>query len=133
MASLLLTVFFLLNQNAFGVITMGSGDPANNTTPPTGELTDSGWQWIGQLRNGVGTYPYVCTLISSNVILGAKHLNYGVGSTFTHNGVIASVIAIHDHQDPWNDARLFILDHNFPSFAPLCEEDEAGKLFVVIV
>jgi hypothetical protein len=40
---------------AWGVILMETSDPTANTTAPTGEYADSGWQYQGRWGNFLGT------------------------------------------------------------------------------
>src|SRR5439155_11197840 len=55
------------------VIVFGTGDPAHNTTAPTGALIDSGWQYQGAW--GV----YLGTPISSNFFITGAHVGGRVG------------------------------------------------------
>src|SRR5687767_12400622 len=50
-----------------GVVFFSTGDPEFNTTPPTGALTNSGWDMQGYWSLFLGTP------VSSNYFISAKH------------------------------------------------------------
>jgi len=55
---------------------------------PTGEWAGSGWEQTAPLANWLGT------VFGSNAIMTAKHLNRGVGQTFTYAGQTRTVTAV---------------------------------------
>ena len=106
------------------VLLLGTGDPAANTTAPTGELADSGWQYQGRFGDFLGT------AIGRNCFITAKHLG-GAGSVFTFRGVDYPVVERID--DRWSDLTIWRVAGELPAFAPLYpREDEAGQRLVVI-
>lgn len=108
------------------VILFGSGDPAYNTTPPTGSLANSGWQYEGQWLGC-----FLGTAIAPNYFLAAQHIGGAVGDTFTFNGSNYITTACWD--DPGSDLRLWQVSGTFPNYAPLyCSSDEQGRALVVI-
>ncbi|MGA2246064.1 MAG: hypothetical protein ABSH48_13775 [Verrucomicrobiota bacterium] len=107
------------------VILFGSGDPAYNTTPPTGTLANSGWQFEGQWNCFLGT------AIAPNYFLAAQHIGGSVGDIFTLNGSNYITTAYWD--DPGSDLRLWQVSGTFTNYAPLYStSDEQGKSLVVI-
>jgi len=93
------------------VILYGTGDPAANTTAPTGVLADSGWQFEGQFGN------YLGTVISSNCFISAKHIGGNPGDTFLFNNVSYTTTGKSD--DPTSDLRVWRVAGTFPFYAPL--------------
>lgn len=115
----------LLIQPAGAVILLGSGDPAYNTTPPTGTLADSGWQYQGSWGGFLGTP------IAPQYFIAARHVGGSVGQAFSFQGLLYTTTAYWD--DPNSDFRIWKVAETFPAYAPLYSlSDEAGKLFVVI-
>lgn len=115
----------LLTQPASGVILLGSGDPVYNTTPPTGALADSGWQYQGIWGGFLGTP------IAPQYFIAAHHVGGSVGQTFSYQGVAYTTTAYWD--DPNSDFRIWKVDGTFPTYAPLYSlSGTAGKLFVVM-
>jgi hypothetical protein len=107
------------------VILFGSGDPAYNTTPPTGALAGSGWQYEGQWDGFLGT------AIAPHYFLAAQHIGGSVGDTFTFNG--SNYITTAYWNDPGSDLRLWQVSGTLPTYAPLCStSDEQGEPMVVI-
>jgi hypothetical protein len=88
-----------------------TGDPNFNTTPPTGALADSGWQYQGQWGNFLGTP------IASQYFVAAKHVGGSIGQEFIFDGVIYHTTAVFD--DPNSDLRIWKVDGLFPRYAPL--------------
>lgn len=112
-------------QISRAVILFGSGDPKYNTTPPTGTLTNSGWQYEGQWG------PFLGTPIAPHYFLAAQHIGGSVGQTFTFNGSNYTTTAYYD--DPASDLRIWMVSGTFPTYAPLYStNDEQGKSLVVI-
>jgi len=115
----------LLIQPAGAVMLLGSGDPAYNTTPPTGALAASGWQYQGTWGGVLGTP------IAPQYFIAAHHVGGSVGQTFSFQGIPYTTTAYWD--DPNSDFRVWKVDRAFPTYAPLYSlSDEAGKLMVVI-
>lgn len=108
------------------VMLKGSGDPTFNTTAPTGDLADSGWQYQGQWGSFLGTP------IGEQYFIAAKHVGGAVGAAFVFNGVTYKTTAYWD--DPTGtDLRIWKVDGLFPIWAPLYSlSDESGKPLVVI-
>ncbi|HEX9047449.1 MAG TPA: hypothetical protein VF988_10520 [Verrucomicrobiae bacterium] len=115
----------LVTQTSNAVMLYGSGDPAYNTTPPTGALADSGWQYEGYWGGFLGTP------IAPQYFIAAHHVGGAVGQTFSFNGVSYTTTAYWD--DPNSDLRIWKVDGTFPTYAPLYStSDEAGKTLVNI-
>jgi len=107
------------------VILFGSGDPAYNTTPPTGALAQSGWQYEGQWDGFLGT------AIAPHYFLAAQHIGGSVGDTFTFNG--SNYVTTAYWNDPGSDLRLWQVSGTFTNYAPMYSvNDEQGKSLVVI-
>src|SRR5690348_18469583 len=94
-----------------GVILYGTGDPSANTTPPTGPLANSGWQYEGQFGSFLGT------AIGPNYFLTAKHIGGSVGQTFLFNNVSYTTTAA--FPDPSSDLQLWQVSGTLPAYAPL--------------
>jgi hypothetical protein len=122
---LALLAFGLTTQTSNAVILFGSGDPAYNTTPPAGALTNSGWQYEGQWGGFLGTP------IAPQYFIAAQHVGGSIGQTFTFNGVSYTTTAYRD--DPNSDLRIWKVNGTFPIYAPLyTTNDEVGKFMVDI-
>ncbi|MBI3418102.1 MAG: hypothetical protein HY043_22665 [Verrucomicrobia bacterium] len=110
---------------ARAVLLFGSGDPTANTTPPTGDLADSGWEFEGRWGYFTGT------AIAPQFFITARHVGGEVGLFFSYQGVDYATTAFYD--DPRSDLRLWRIDGRLPAYAPLYDGvDEVGKKFVVI-
>ena len=94
-----------------------------NTTPPTDELADSGWQYQGVWGGFLGTP------IAPRFFLSATHV--GNAGTLVYDGVSYNVVRT--IVDPaGSDLQLYEVSTSFPSFAPLyTSHDEVGKPLVV--
>lgn len=116
-----LTAVLLLGVFATGtraVILFRSGEPAENTTAPSGDLANSGWQYQGLWGDFTGTP------IATFFFISAKHL--GHQGSFHWNGKTYSVVAKFD--DPQSDLTILQVAEAFPSFAPLYSRtDEVGQ------
>lgn len=122
----LLTVALELTKPLVGqaVLFFATDDPAHNTTPPTGELADSGWQFQGRWLGFLGTP------IAPRYFLTARHIGGTVGDGFLYRGVVYRTTAVFD--DPESDLRLWRVCGTFPDFAPLYTQgDELNRLVVV--
>lgn len=114
----------LVIQSSPAVILKGSGDPAYNTTPPTGALADSGWQFQGQWGGFLGTP------VAPQYFIAAKHVGGSVGQDFVYGGVTYHTTDFWD--DTNSDLRIWKVDGVFPSYASLyTQSDELGKPLVV--
>ncbi len=114
----------LVTQTSRAVMLYGSGDPAYNTTPPTGALQDSGWQYEGQWGGFLGTP------IAPQYFIAARHIGGSVGQAIVFNGVSYPTTARWD--DPNTDLRIWKIAGTFPAYAPLYPlDDETGKTLVV--
>src|SRR5207253_981498 len=82
----------LMTQTTQAIILKGSGDPAYNSTPPTGTLAGSGWQYQGQWGGFLGT------VIAPQYFIAAQHVGGTVGQEFIQNGVTYHTTAY------WDDA-----------------------------
>lgn len=105
---------------ARAMIFLGTDDPAHNTTPPTGDLADSGWQWQGNWRGFAGTP------IAPQWFLTARHLGGSVGEEFLFAGRAWRTTA--RFYDDASDLALWRVCGEFPTFAPLFRgADEVGR------
>lgn len=118
-------LFFLLwVMPAKAVLFYWTGDTNYNTRPPTGALTNSGWQYEGAWEGFSGT------VISSNCFVSAKHLGGAVGDAFTFQGIDYTTVA--SYEDTNSDLRILRVSGQFPIHAPLYSKShEAGSYFVV--
>src|SRR5438445_12203876 len=98
-------------QTAQAVILFGTGDPNANTSPPTGTLANSGWQYQGTWGGFLGTP------IASNYFIAAKHVGNAGNNTFVFNGQSYSVIQEFDHPDPNVDLTIWKVQGSFPTYA----------------
>lgn len=113
-----------LQSTALAVLLLGTGDPDANTTAPTGELADSGWQYQGRFGDFLGT------AIGRNHFITAKHLGRA-GLVFTFRGADYEVLERID--DRWSDLTIWRVGGELPAFARLYpREDEMGQRLVVI-
>lgn len=106
------------------VILYGSGDPTYNTSPPTGSITNSGWDLEGTWGAFLGTP------IAPNLFVTAKHIGGQVGGIFTFRGVGYTVID--SFVDSQTDLHIFKVCGIFPAYAELYTSgNEVGKTMVV--
>jgi hypothetical protein len=121
---LALTALLASGTDVLAVIFYSTGDPTRNTTPPTGALTNSGWQYQGQWGAFLGTP------ISTKHFVAAAHVGGTVGDPFLFRGVTYITTAMVD--DPYSDLRIWRICGEFPDFAPLYDGlSEVGQQFVV--
>jgi hypothetical protein len=105
---------------ARAIVFLATDDPAHNTTPPAGDLADSGWQWQGNWRGFVGTP------IAPEWFITARHLAGGVGELFHFAGESYRTTAV--FRDTASDLALWRVCGRFPAFAPLYGgADEVGR------
>lgn len=115
-------LFFAASANA--IILFATADPTRNTTPPTGDLADSGWQYEGSFGWALGT------AISPHHFITAKHVG-SPSNVFVYRGQNYNVIR--SFEDPIGDLRIFEVAETFPGYAPLySRSDEQGRDLVVI-
>ncbi len=108
---------------AHAVILFGTGDPERNTTPPTGTLAGSGWQW----QTDVGT---CATAVGPHHAVTAHHLGQHPGSLLSFGGLVYPVIAA--STPPNSDFTLVELAGSLPSFAPLnSDTNELGRPLII--
>ena len=111
-------------SSARGVILLGTGDPEANTTPPTGALAGSGWQYQGLFGAFLGTP------IAPQFFITAKHVAFS-SSTFFYNGTTYNLVQLYN--DPFSDLSIWQVAGTFPSTAPLYTGvNETGQPLVVI-
>lgn len=109
---------------AGGVILFRTGDPSANTTAPTGDLANSGWQYQGTFGGFLGTP------ISPNHFVTAKHVSGGGSAPFVYAGV--TYTSIEPRHDPYSDLTIWRVAETLPSFAPLyTSSDEVGRRLAV--
>jgi hypothetical protein len=123
-ASLVVLALLGFASLANGVILYRTGDPAANTTEPTGSLAGSGWQYEGNFGNFLGT------AIAPHYFVTAKHL--GTSPTqFSFHGVNYAIVR--SFADSGSDLRIFEVEGTLPVYAPLyTRSDEVGQHLVVI-
>lgn len=113
------------DNTAQAIILFGSGDPAYNTAPPTGVLTNSGWQYQGRWGGFLGTP------IAPQYFVAAQHIGGAIGQAFVYNDVTNFTTAYWD--DTNTDLRIWKIDGAFSSYAPLYStNNETGKQMVMI-
>jgi hypothetical protein len=101
-----------------------TGDPAHNTTAPTGALTNSGWQLQGTWRACLGTP------IGQDHFIAAAHVGGNVGDVFTFHGVQHTTVA--RYLDSASDLAIWQVTPPFRAWAQLYTgNNEVGKRFVV--
>ena len=117
--------------SASAVVVYVPGTPptaTRNTTAPTGDLANSGWQLQGEWAGA-----FLGTPISANQFITAQHVGGGVGGTFSFNAVNYTTTGFVDV--PNSDLRIWQVSGTFPTFAPLynaaTDGTEAGKPLVV--
>src|SRR5437763_4923465 len=108
---------------ASAVILFSTGDPAQNTTAPTGLLAGTGWQFEGLFGSFLGTP------IASHHFITVQHI--GVPSnTFVYQGANYTVARWFD--DTQSDLRIFEVAETFATYAPVySRSDELGRSLVV--
>lgn len=101
----------LYSPKSEAVIFYSTGDPNYNTTPPSGTLAGSGWEYQGYWVGFLGT------VIGPQYFLTAKHVGGAVGDKFILGGVEYSTTAFYD--DEASDLRICRVSGLFPAFAVL--------------
>jgi hypothetical protein len=124
---LLLGVWVFAAATACAVILFSTNDPSANTTAPTGNLADSGWQYQGSWG------AYLGTPIAPQFFISASHIGNAGNSIFIYQNVNYPVVS--SVKDPFSDLQIWQVSatQTFPSFAPLyTKQDEVGKQLVVM-
>ncbi|MGI9173419.1 MAG: hypothetical protein ACR2F0_08935 [Chthoniobacterales bacterium] len=118
-------LWFSFCSKADAVILLGTGDPTANTTAPTGDLANSGWQYEGIFGG------FLATPIAPNFFITAAHIGGGVGQTFTYGGV--NYTTQQAYNDPFSDFIIWRVNGPFPTYALLYTSGgEVGQRMVVI-
>ncbi len=114
----------LFAETAGSVTLLSTGNPAANTTEPTGDLAGSGWQFEGIWGGFLGTP------IAPNFFISAAHIGRA-GSVFAFRG--ATYTIVRSYPVPDTDLLIWQVAETFPAFAPLyTKRDEIGRPLVVI-
>ncbi|MGZ4985858.1 MAG: hypothetical protein ACXV8A_07180 [Chthoniobacterales bacterium] len=109
---------------AQAVILFRTGDPTENTTPPTGADTNSGWQYEGEWGSFLGTR------IAPHFFISAAHIGHA-GAVFTFQSIDYHVVG--QNYDPQSDFVIWEVAEEFPTFAPLYSRtDEVGQRIIEI-
>ncbi len=109
---------------AWGIITYGTDDPAH-TTPPTGALAGSGWQWQGPWGGLLGT------AISPNHFITVAHAGGATGWDFILDGKHHTAVSVCIAQGA--DLQIWKVAGTITSFAPrYTGTAERGKTVVMI-
>lgn len=123
-ASLIAAALLSVAATTNGIILYRTGDPAANTTQPTGNLTGSGWQYEGTFGS------YLGTAIAPHFFITAEHIGFN-SDKFIYHGALYTIVNSFD--DPETDLRIYEVAEPFPTYAPLYTgSDEVGKHLVVI-
>lgn len=118
----LLTALAALCAPAHAVILHAKSD--RNTRPPHASLVNSGWQWQGQFGGFLGTP------IARNYFITSGHIGGSLGQSFEFQGTNYTTTAYFD--DPATDLRIWKVDGQFPTWAPLFKHDtEVGRSCVI--
>ena len=118
-------VLLIACSSARAIIFYSTGDPTYNSTAPTGDLANSGWQYEGNWLGLIGTP------IAPSFFITAHHIGGGVGDTLYFDNQSFVTITVFD--DPTSDLQIFQVNGTFPIFAPLyAKQDEVGQLVVDI-
>jgi len=95
---------------ARAIVFVSTGDVLHNTTAPTGDLVDSGWQYLGNWNGVVGTQ------ISPNQFITAAHVGGAIGDAFVgSNGQTYTTTSVATQ----NDLAIWTVTGTLPTFAPL--------------
>lgn len=120
----IITGIWLNVPSVFAVLFYATADPSFNTSPPTGALAGSGWQYQGKWG------PFLGTVIGPNQFITAGHVGGGPGDKFHFRNVEYVTVSFVD--DPETDLRVWTVNGRFPEYAPWMERgDEVGKAVVI--
>lgn len=103
-----LVLFCASARLAPAVILFATDDPTKNTTTPG---DNSGWQFQGQFG------PFLGTPIAPRFFITANHIGGDVGQPFYFHG--ETFITVATFPDPASDLRIWQVDHDFRTYAPL--------------
>jgi hypothetical protein len=100
-----------------------------NTSPPTGELADAGWQFQGQFSG------FLATPISSKYFITAQHIGGSApGGAIFYNG--QNYVTDQSIDIPGTDLRMWRISATFPTWAPIynraTDGPEAGRRMFVV-
>lgn len=110
---------------AWGIITYGTDAAAHNTTPPTGALAGSGWQWQGPWGGLLGT------AISPDHFITVAHAGGATGRDFVLDGKHHTAVSVCIAQGA--DLQIWKVAGTITSFARrYTGTAERGKTAVVI-
>ena len=98
-------VLFLRLTSASAVILFRSGDPNENTTPPTGADANSGWQYEGAWGGFLGTP------IAPHFFISAAHIGQA-GAVFIFQNIDYHVVG--QNFDPQGDFVIWEVAEEFP-------------------
>ena len=121
-------IIFLFCSTAFtqlqAIILLRTGDHDENTSAPTGELLDSGWQYLGDWGSFLGT------VIGPKHFITARHIGGEIGKPFEYQGETYTTTGFYEIGRP--DLRVWEICGEFPGpYAPLYSQgDEADKELV---
>ena len=114
---------FMPARSVHAVIVVGSGDPVYNLAPPSGDYSNSGYDFVT-------TAGLTGTAISATHLITASHIGGSVGQSITYQGQTFTLAEKFDSPD--SDLRIWKIDGRFDSWATLYSGDaEAGKEIVV--
>ena len=120
-----LTIWLALPLTAGAVIVFSTGDPAHNTTAPTGTLANSGWQFQGQWGG------YLGTPVAPKYFLSAAHIGGSVGQTFLFGGASYTTTAVFANTN--SDLLLWRICGTFTNYASIYSlPNEVGRPVVVV-
>lgn len=95
--------------HAMALIFFGTADPAFHTTAPTGEYSESGWQWL--VDGG-----FCATVIGPHHIVSARHLGLTAGIQFRYKGLLYEAIRV--ASPGTGDLSLLEIAGRMPDAAP---------------
>jgi hypothetical protein len=122
--SVFLTLCVFQSITVEGVIFYSTGDPDFNTSAPTGDLANSGWELQGLWGIFLGTP------IAPKYFITVEHVGGSPGNKFVLGGKEYTTAASFD--DPESDLRIWRIRETFPTYAELYpRDDELGRNFVV--
>lgn len=114
------TIILCLVEPASAVLVRDGERDGRNLSTPTGAYAGSGLQFQGEWGSFLGT------AISHRHFVTASHVGGSIGQTFRYGGETYTTVA--SFKDPGSDLRIWQVDRNLPSFAPLySRQDELGK------
>lgn len=99
----------LMTPESNALILYGSQDPDYNTTPPTGEYANSGWDLEGLWLAGLATP------VSPHYFIASHHVGGSVGGQFRFRNVLYTIIDTVDYREA--DLTLWKVDGTFPDYA----------------